>query len=86
MSPLESQGGEAGIITAILDNCGDVALGTASGRDKRQNVVRDELGPAYVWPSRVPLSGTPFGSLSQKPILRSTSLKQSRGLKNCPSD
>lgn len=46
MSPLESQGGEAGVITAILDNCGDVALGTASGRDKRQNVVRDENGPA----------------------------------------
>ncbi len=46
MSPLESQGGEAGVITAILDNCGDVVLGPASGWDKRQNVVSDEHGPA----------------------------------------
>lgn len=46
MSPLESQGGEVGVITAILDNCCDVALGRASGWDKRQNVVRDEHRPA----------------------------------------
>ncbi len=41
---------------------------------------------ACVQPSRVPLSGTPSRSLSQKPFLCSTFLKQSRSLKNCPSD